>query len=107
MSHRQLGQYIRRQRKKSGKSLRKLARECGLSATSVSLLENGRGISLGVDSITKVAKSLNMNTDDLIWKYGHIPDDVVSLMRRAGPECWNEVRAKYGQPKEQPKDEEK
>jgi transcriptional regulator with XRE-family HTH domain len=65
MHRRVLGENLRRYRKRAGLTQERLAEKAGLSVVFLSLLENGwRDAS--IDSLLKLAKSLEVRLEDLV-----------------------------------------
>lgn len=81
------GRALRRRREGLGLSKKKLARRAGLSDAYVGNLEGGTGKRPGVEAIARLARALNVSTDDLVSDLGLpaptvLPEDLASVYRQ-------------------------
>lgn len=81
MSNR-FGHILRAEREGSGMSLRAFAEKIGVSPTYLSQVERGNAKPPTKKRALEMAKQLNMNPDYFIMEAGHLPDDLVEIIRR-------------------------
>ncbi len=76
------GRFLRRLRKKKGKSQRALASEVGVNFTYLSKVENDApGFStLSEETLEKLAGALDADADEMITRAGKIPSDVRRIL---------------------------
>ena len=67
-----VGERVRRLRRDSGRGLRELAREIGISASSLSALENNRG-GISLQRLQRVAQHFELHITDLLAEPGADP----------------------------------
>lgn len=61
-----IGEYVKKRRTKLGWTMAKLSDESELSVGHISDIENGHRVNLGMETMTKLAKGLGVNVDDII-----------------------------------------
>lgn len=81
------GRALRRRREGLGLSKKKLARRAGLSDAYVGNLEGGAGKRPGIEAIARLARALDVSTDDLVSDLGLpgpavLPEDLASVYRQ-------------------------
>ena len=76
------GKFLRRVRKRKGKSQRTLADEAGINFTYLSKVENDvPGFSsLSEPTLEKLADALDVDADEMITRAGKIPSDVKRML---------------------------
>ena len=76
------GKFLRRKRKKKGKSQRALAGEAGINFTYLSKVENDVPgfTSLSEPTLEKLADALDVDQDEMITRAGKIPSDVKKML---------------------------
>ena len=68
-----MGEYIRRKRKEKNISLRKFAKEVGISPTMMSKVEHDEiGFKAGAETIKRIASLLGVNSDELLARDGKV-----------------------------------
>ena len=78
-----LSDFIRQKREDMGISRREFARMCGLSHTYVDMLERGfdprnnKPVSPTIDTLKKIAESINYNLIDLLNESGFVTNDII------------------------------
>ena len=66
MSNNKIAENIKKLRAKKGLSLEKIARLADLSLNTIVKVENGVNQNPTIETLTKIAKALNVGVDDLI-----------------------------------------
>ena len=66
MSNNKIAENLRKLRGKKGYSLEKIARLADLSLNTIVKIENGVNQNPTIDTLTKIAKALEVGVDDLI-----------------------------------------
>ena len=66
MSNNKIAENLRKLRGKKGYSLEKIARLADLSLNTIVKVENGVNTNPTIDTLTKIAKALEVGVDDLI-----------------------------------------
>ncbi|MBS6502206.1 MAG: helix-turn-helix domain-containing protein [Clostridium sp.] len=61
-----LGMQLRINRIRAGLSVKELARKSSISATSINWVENGRSKNIRLDSIIRIADTLNISLEEII-----------------------------------------
>lgn len=77
-----LGEYIRKLRLASGLSLRAVASASGISPTYLSLIELGKTKVPTTDRLEKIAKAIDVDSDELVFRAGQLPSDVLRALEQ-------------------------
>jgi transcriptional regulator with XRE-family HTH domain len=77
MNSKEFGKYIRKCWEEAGfESREALARASGISAPTLFRIENGKTREPGIETLKKLAKTLNLDEEDLMRKAGYLPENV-------------------------------
>lgn len=82
----EFGRFIRSRRLDVGLSLREVARRIGVDPSHLHRVEAGK-VSLAEERCRDLARVLGVESDELVFKSGRVPSDVVELFLRF-PEWW-------------------
>lgn len=89
ISYPDIGMRIRQQREHAGLTQEQLSEACGLSASFVGHIERGSR-KLSVETLSKIASALNVNTDHLLFgrmtQDASLPSEIASLLQ--GSDEW-------------------
>ncbi len=94
-----LGVYLRDMRERAGYNLRGLAKASRLDVGFLSRVEHGRWdgkperISDGALGV--IARTLDLDPDEVFWHAGRLPPDFRDLMMEVGPERWKSLRRRF------------
>jgi transcriptional regulator with XRE-family HTH domain len=94
------GEYIRKLRKRRGKSLRQLAEQVGVTHAYIAQLESGSRASPKDSVVIALANELGEDPDVLLVIAGRIPDGLVTIIQEHPFEFAEILRRLKGAPKE-------
>lgn len=90
------GEFIRRERESLGISLRKMAKQIGVTAAYLSMVELGNVNPPVEAKVRKIAAAINCDADALLARSGKIAHDVLDVVRRNPVEMAALIRAVDG-----------
>lgn len=73
------GEFIRTKRKEKGLTASAVAKQCGLTVTTISRLEHGDIRPPREHNIVKIAEAIGLEPDILLAKFRKAPQELVSL----------------------------
>jgi len=80
MAKRSFGAYVRWKREQANISLRSFAEKVGVSATYISLIEQGKAPPPAAQRVQRMAAILHENPDDLLALAGKVADDLKAII---------------------------
>ena len=92
----EFGKFIRNVRESKGIMLRAMAKELGVSANYLSLVERGERLRPTEDKVRKIAAIIGHDTDELLALAGRIASDLVDTIREQPREMADFLRAAQG-----------
>jgi transcriptional regulator with XRE-family HTH domain len=82
MAREKFGAFIRREREAREIGLREMAKMIGVSATYLSKIERDEFPPPAEDKVTKIAKIIECDSDDLLARAGRVSSDISDIIKR-------------------------
>ena len=94
------GKFVRREREAKNLGLRKMAKMIGVSATYLSKVERDEFAPPAEDKVTKIARIIGCDTDELLALAGRVSSDLTEIIREHPRELAHILRGTRGSPEE-------